>query len=232
MRGALIALCLLLAGPVSACRLALVLALDISSSVDPNEDRLQRQGLAAALTDPDVVAAFLASPDPVALTAFEWSGRYNQTELLPWTMMTTEGDVTAAAARIAGSRRSTSEFPTALGYALGHAAGLLANGPDCAARTVDVAGDGVTNDGFGPAQAYETFPFAGVTVNGFVIADVDNGATMELFSYYRRVVLHGPGAFLESAQGYADYARGMRRKLLRELGLPMIGGAVAAGPAG
>ncbi|MEL6103903.1 MAG: DUF1194 domain-containing protein, partial [Pseudomonadota bacterium] len=67
------------------CRLALLLALDVSSSVDMVEDDLQRGGLAAALVAPEVRAAFLAGPDPVALAVFEWSGRYNQEIILDWT---------------------------------------------------------------------------------------------------------------------------------------------------
>ncbi|MBO6855229.1 MAG: DUF1194 domain-containing protein, partial [Marivivens sp.] len=77
----------------SACRLALVLALDVSSSVDAAEDRLQRNGLASALLAPEVQAAFFATPDPVALYAFEWSGRYDQSVLVSWQMIRTPGDL-------------------------------------------------------------------------------------------------------------------------------------------
>ena len=71
------------------CRLALILALDVSSSVDKVEDKLQRGGLAAALIAPEVITAFFASPDPVALAIYEWSGRYNQEILLDWTKIDT-----------------------------------------------------------------------------------------------------------------------------------------------
>jgi hypothetical protein len=66
------------------CRLALILGMDISSSVDPRKDALQRLGLAAALRAPDVVDAILSQPDrPVALAMFEWSGRIQQDMVLP-----------------------------------------------------------------------------------------------------------------------------------------------------
>ena len=69
------------------CRLALALAVDISSSVDAAEDRLQRSGIVAALTSPEVEAAFFAGDLPVALAVYEWSGRYNQEIIVDWTMI-------------------------------------------------------------------------------------------------------------------------------------------------
>jgi hypothetical protein len=120
----------LAAGPAEACRLALLLAMDISSSVDAGEDALQRQGLAAALRSPEVAAAALAVPgDPVALAVFEWSGRFQQALVLDWTLLSSPADLERAAATVAASRRSHSEFPTALGFAVGHAASVFARAP-------------------------------------------------------------------------------------------------------
>ena len=220
--GLLAAALALAAGPVAACRLALVLAIDVSSSVDAAEDALQRQGLARALLAPPVVAAFLASPDPVALYAFEWSGREVQVDLTPgWMMIDSAPALEAAAGAIAASRRSRDNLPTALGRALGHAADALRDGPDCAARTIDVAGDGPSNDGFGPQMAYAAFPFDGVTVNALVVtAAGDDG--LELLSWFREEVLHGPGAFLIATEGFDDYQRAMEAKLIRELALPAL----------
>lgn len=208
-----------LAQPVAGaqCRLALALALDVSSSVDASEDALQRGGLAAALIAPEVQAAFFAAPAPVALAAYEWSGRYNQQLIADWRLIETPADLALLSATIAGSRRSHNDFPTAMGHALGYGAGLLQRAPDCLFRTLDIAGDGQNNEGFGPAQAYAEFPFDGVTVNGLVVNAADYEAEISLIDFYRREVLHGPGAFLEIAQGFADYERAMRRKLEREV---------------
>ncbi|TNF62571.1 MAG: DUF1194 domain-containing protein [Rhodobacteraceae bacterium] len=205
--------------PAQACRLALVLALDVSSSVDAAEDRLQRAGLAAALVAPEVQRAFLASPDPVALAVYEWSGRLNQDLIVDWRLITGQADLLAVAEAVAGSTRGHSEFPTAMGYALGFAAGLFARGPDCAARTLDMAGDGINNEGFGPGSAYAAFPFDGVTVNGLVVtgAEGDGEDEADLRAFYLAEVLRGPGAFLEEAAGFRDYERAMRRKLEREV---------------
>lgn len=219
----LVTLTVMWAGSAAACRLALVLALDVSSSVDANEDALQRGGLAAALRAPEVQAAFLANDDPVALAIFEWSGRYNQELLLDWLIVDSPAALNLAAATVASSRRSHNEFPTAMGYALGFAAQLLQNGPRCAARTIDMAGDGQNNEGFGPRVAYREFPFDGVTVNGLVVNAAEFTSETQLIRYYELQVMRGPGAFIEVAQGFEDYERAMRRKLEREVSPPMIG---------
>ena len=217
----------LAAGPADACRLALVLAMDVSSSVDAAEDTLQRGGLAAALIAPDVQDAFFASPDPVALTVFEWSGRYNQENLTGWALIETPADLLRVAETIATSKRSHNDFPTAMGHALGHAAIRLQDAPDCLFQTIDMAGDGVNNDGFGPAEAYDAFPFAGVTVNGLVINAAEFEAETELIHFYRDHVIRGPGAFIEIANGFDDYETAMRRKLIRELAAKVIGQTAA-----
>nr|WP_036177399.1 DUF1194 domain-containing protein [Palleronia rufa] len=211
----------LAAGPAAAeCRLALLLGLDISSSVDAEEDALQRQGLAAALRAPEVAAAALAIPGSfVALAVFEWSGRWQQDLILDWTLLEGPADLTRAADRLAASTRSYADFPTAAGYALGHATTLMARAPDCLFRTLDMSGDGINNEGFPPALAYENFPFDEVTVNGLPIA----GHDPSVVTFYEREMLHGPGAFMEVAQGFEDFERAMRRKLEREMGARTLG---------
>ena len=110
-------------------------------------------------------------------------------------------------------------MPTALGYALGFAAGLFTNGPDCERRKIDVSGDGRNNDGFPPGSAYRAFPFDGITVNGLSIG----GSDPEISNYYRRVLIRGAGAFVVDADDFSDFERAMRQKLLRELEGPVIG---------
>lgn len=204
--------------------------MDVSSSVDAAEDVLQRGGIVAALTAPEVEAAFFASDAPVALAAYEWSGRYNQEVLLDWTLIDSPSKLLFAAGQIAASKRSHSDFPTAMGYALGFGAGLLEKAPACDHRTLDMAGDGQNNEGFSPAQAYAAFPFEGVTVNGLVINGADFEAETGLIAYYKGQVIRGPGAFVEIAQGFEDYERAMRRKLERELSVPVFGSSSDAEP--
>ncbi|MEO0765619.1 MAG: DUF1194 domain-containing protein [Pseudomonadota bacterium] len=211
------------ASPAAACRLALLLALDVSSSVDADEDRLQRGGLVAALTSPQVRAAFFAVDAPVALAVYEWSGRYNQEVVLEWTMIESPADLLFAAETVAASQRSHNEFPTAMGYALGYGAEMLRRAPNCLYQTIDMAGDGQNNEGFGPRLAYKEFAFEDVTVNGLVVNAAEFTSETQLIDFYRNEVLWGAGAFMEVAQGFEDYERAMRRKLERELTPPVIG---------
>ncbi len=225
----LVASCLLaclLAAPVAAnCRLALVLALDISSSVDEDEDRLQRLGLANALISPEVQRAFLSDPgQSVALAVFEWSGRYQQDMTLDWRQIDDGEDLQAVAQAIRDSQRRYAEFPTAIGYALGYAAGIFAKAPPCLFQTLDVSGDGINNEGFAPQLAYRNFPLGEVTVNGLTIG----GGEDDLAGYYRRELIKGPGAFVEEARGFEDFETAMRRKLVRELETRAIGMAPVA----
>lgn len=226
MRAGAVVLVLALPGLAEAqCRLALLLALDVSSSVDPNEDALQRGGVVAALTAPEVMDAFFASEYHVALSVYEWSGRYQQDLLLDWTLIDRPATLLMAAETIAGTTRGHSDYPTAMGYALGHGARRFEAGPTCDRKTLDMAGDGQNNEGFGPQSAYRSFPFDDVTVNGLVVNGADFEGETGLIAFYSAEVLHGPGAFLEIANGFADYERAMRRKLVRELSPDVIGTA-------
>jgi hypothetical protein len=203
----------------SQCALSLVLAIDVSSSVDERDYRLQMDGLANALRD-ETVRRAIAQVGGIQVTAFEWSGRRQQVEIVPWTFVAGDETVFALADRLQGHPRRYQEFPTALGYALGHAAGRFGAAPlRCTRHVIDVSGDGVNNEGFGPGPAYANFPFDDVQVNGLVIA----GADPDPVAYYRNEVLFGPGAFMEVANGFADFEAAMKRKLLREI----VGGALS-----
>ena len=218
------------------CRLALVLALDVSGSVNEVEDRFQREGLARALLGPEVVRAFLAG-DPVALYAFTWAGENSQVALLPgWQLIRSEEDLARVGAVIAATEPvrlggSLRPMATAVGDALDYAAEALSRAPPCQARTVDVAGDGTSNYGIAPQAIYSRGLLDGVTVNALVIggaqghgaprADDEDAA---LVAWFEADVLHGPGAFWILANGYEDYERAMWAKLLRELQIPMVSG--------
>lgn len=209
------------------CRLALVLALDVSSSVDAAEYDLQRLGLAAALDAPDVRHAILSgAPGHVALAVYEWSGFYQHKMQLDWMVLDSHAAITEAASQLVAMERSHDDFPTSMGPALGFGAQLLQSGPACTRRVIDVSGDGVNNYRYGPREAYKHFPLEGVTVNGLVIL----GEDPSVLAYYGSEVLHGPGAFLVVAQGFDEFQDAMTRKLYREINDIILGGALRPGP--
>ncbi len=214
LRAACLLVCLQAGAAQAQCRLALVLAMDVSSSVDAAEYDLQRLGLAAALNSTDVREAVLhGAPGSVALSVYEWSGRNQQKTHLDWQYLRNDADIDRAVATLSSMTRGHDDFPTALGHGIAYGTLLLQRGPDCARRVLDVSGDGVNNHGYGPRDAYRHFPMQRVTVNGLVILDGTDG----VFDYYQNEVRYGPAAFVETADGFAEFETAMTRKLIREL---------------
>lgn len=225
-----LAVALALPGPAAAleCSAALVLALDVSSSVDAAENALQMQGLAAAFRDPAVIETILFPPGSgVMASAFAWSGFQHQEVIIDWTWLGDRAAVAAFADRLAAAPRRYDHWPTALGRASSFAAAMHAQNPvPCRRRIVDVSGDGANNDGVGPDWHRARGTFEGLTINGLVI----RGADPDPVTYYEQNVIHGPGAFLEVVETYTDYPAAILRKLLRELQPPFAMNG-AGGPA-
>jgi hypothetical protein len=207
-----------LAARAQDCAVALVLGLDVSSSVDSREYALQMQGLAAAFRDLAVIETILTPPGAgIMATAFAWSGFQRQKVIIDWRWLGDRAAVEAFASALSTARRPDDAWPTALGRASGFAADMARTAPrPCARRVVDISGDGANNDGVSPGWYRERGYFDGITINGLVIA----GATPDPVEYYREHVVHGPGAFVEVADSYNDYAPAILRKLLRELAPP------------
>jgi hypothetical protein len=197
----------------SHCRLALLLALDVSSSVDAEEYILQRDGLAAALGDPLIRSAILDGDGHVAIAIYEWSGRRQSEMVSNWVALTDDAAIDDVIQTLLSAPRSHTRFPTAMGYALGYGATLLSRGPSCDRQVIDLSGDGENNDGFPPRLAYKNFPFANVTVNGLTVL----GGSDDVLDYFHREVRFGFGAFVETSEGYQGYKEAMTRKLFREL---------------
>lgn len=218
LRASLLCLLTLLpAVPARACEVALVLALDVSGSVDAFEYRLQTEGLARAMRAPDVAEAMLRAR--AAVTVTQWSGSDQQQVSLPWTRVQEPADLTRLAARIAALPRAFTRGNTAVGAALDHAVDQFgATVRDCARWVVDISGDGDENEGFTIGRARQSALRRGITVNGLAIEGVATG--MAITNFYRRWVITA-GGFVITAQGHADFERAMQAKLLRELAPPL-----------
>lgn len=220
------------------CRQALALGLDVSGSVDAREYRLQVDGVAAALADPAVRAAFLLLPDaPVRLMVYEWSGQHDQRVILPWTDITGAADLEMATARLRSVRPAPSrEGSTALGAAISFGARALAGQP-CWRHVLDISGDGPGNLGRHPRDLAHA-ELGEITVNGLVIGPMGRANTTKdltnvqtLQDYYEAHVIRGADAFVQTARDYDDFAQAMQRKLLRELRLPGLADAGRHTPA-
>lgn len=200
----------LLPAPGRACDLALVLAVDISGSVDEREYEIQMRGLAEGLSDPEVAEALVRNR--AAITLVQWTGSTRQAVSVPWTRIAAPGDVAALAERIEGTPRLWSIYSTAIGEALLFSAATFGDVPDCERRVIDVSGDGPSNEGIDPRDLRDALLRDRITVNALVIEDGVTG----LRDYYRQNVILGPGAFVVVANSFRDYPDRMREKLRRE----------------
>lgn len=215
------------------CRLALVLALDVSGSVNEAEYAQQLNGVAFALGSPAVRSSILESAEThVDLVVFEWSSQNHQFVIQPWTTLNSQAAIDRAVARIQGFQRRRAGLKTALSTALIFAANQLQGKSHCWQKKIDVSGDGKNNIGPNVADIYRSPNFRGITVNALVVSDPSTSdptsktAIMkdDLKQYYEREVIFGTGAFAMIAYGYDDYARAMEQKLLHEIELPVLGG--------
>lgn len=227
------------AGAQAACRQALAVGLDVSGSVDTTEYRLQLDGLAAALEDAEVQAAFLAMPQaPVRLMLFEWSGLRDQRILADWQTITAGAQLSAIAADLRRTGIGRAKDPsTAIVAAMVFGARAALDQAACWQKTVDISGDGPGNIGRHPRDLTEA-DLGAVTINGLVIGPQSRANTSKnlqnvksLEGYYRNFVLRGPGAFAEVARDHADFAAAMKRKLIREIQAPILSGMTRPGPA-
>lgn len=215
----------------AACRQALVLALDVSGSVDAQEYVLQRDGVATALGS-DAVRALILAPGaaPMRLAVFEWSGPDDQAMILPWLEIKDEATLLEAISTIRAHQRQPQSPTTALGSAMQRGGAMLAQQASCWKHTLDISGDGEANTGPRPQFVDLSQAPGGIIINGLVIGEGDaHGADhraaniRELSSYFHAYVIRGPDAFVETAIGFDTYAAAMERKLIRELQAIAIG---------
>ncbi|MEO0939687.1 MAG: DUF1194 domain-containing protein [Pseudomonadota bacterium] len=215
----------------------LVLAVDVSRSMEPFELEIQRRGYAAALRSPEVHAAIARGPlGYVALTYVEWAG--DQRVIVPWRLVRTPADAEAFASEL------TSEFQdgfrrTSISGVLDYAASSIdTNQFKGLRRVIDVSGDGPNNLGAPVRAARDRVLSAGISINGLPLMTRRDGPTAlwgieDLDVYYRNCVIGGPGAFVIPVFDWADFQTAVTRKLVLELaGTPSdaIWRAQAPGP--
>lgn len=198
--------------------LALVLAVDVSASVDFDEFALMIGGLSAAFLDPAVIAAATGGPrGAVAVAALFWSEA--QALALPWTRVASpEAGAVVAEALMAAPRQPPARA-TALGEGLIAALALLGRCPAEARRqVVDVSGDGAGNRGRPSGPVRDVAVAAGVVINGLAIVNEE----AELVAHYAAEVIGGAGSFVMECASYTDFAEAIGRKLVREMRGPAM----------
>ena len=200
--------------------MALVLAIDGSSSVDHSEFNLQIQGLARAFASPDVIDAIKQCPlGRIAISVVEWSGSMSQIVAVPWSIVSDSDSAHRVAYAISTIPRQTAGH-TSISAAIDFGIVHLAQSPVKARRhVIDISGDGVEFSGRdGPGAARDRAVAAGITINGLTILD----EFINLDTYFKEHVAGGPQNFVIVANDYEAYGTAIKRKLLKETRCPPV----------
>ena len=196
------------------CSVALVMALDVSGSVDWAEYRLQRKGIADAFRDDELIDLIEYLPGGIAVAVSQWSGSWHQENMLGWHRIETRSDALRFAKAVQSITRNRVGAMTATGNALLHAELMFRSNPyTCDKKVVDVSSDGKSNQGLVASQVSDQLDRSGTTINVLAILEDDE----TLIPYFAEHVVRGPASFVQSANDYADYFEAIKRKLLREL---------------
>ena len=226
---ALAALLALAAAPVRAQEqvdLLLVLASDVSRSVDAVKYQLQREGYAAAMTNARVVEAIRSGPHGrIAVCFVEWSGVTSQRLVIDWTIVSDAASARKISDQMLELPRSFADR-TSISGGIEFAMAQLERSPYKAVRrTIDVAGDGTNNSGRDVATVRDEVTAKGVTINGLVILSATplpwnpehTNPPGGLAEYYRRNVIGGPGAFVMVAENFASFSQAIINKMIAEI---------------
>ena len=203
--------------------LELVLAVDVSGSIDREEATLQRQGYLAALIHPKVVQAVRSGPlGRVAIAYMEWAGDRYQRTVVDWGLVEDDGSAQAFAGALAAAPIMTERW-TSISAGIDYAVNLLDQNSFAGVRKViDISGDGYNNSGRPVTAARDEAVAKGITINGLPILNDKPGpggwpAAVDLDKYYEANVIGGPGAFIVPAQSFETFAQAILNKLILEI---------------
>lgn len=206
-----------------AVDLELVLAVDVSWSMDLDEQQLQREGYLAALRDPEVWKAISGGGHGrITLMYVEWAGQYIQEIVVPWILIDSPGALENFASRLERAPISRNRM-TSLSSAISFSASQFGNaGYRGVRKVIDVSGDGPNNSG-GPVEtARDEAVNQGIVINGLpIILKPDHRSGFfdirDLDKYYKDCVIGGFGSFVIPVRSRAEFAPAIRRKLILEI---------------
>jgi hypothetical protein len=193
----------------------LVLAVDVSGSVDQARFELQRQGYAEAFRSAAVQQAIRSTgTGSVAISMLQWTGPSLHVVAVDWTFISDTASAERFAAAIEQAPRALFGGGTSISGAIDFAMTLFPHSPfQGTRRVIDVSGDGANNRGRFAEDARDEAVAAGVVINGLPILTLEP----ELDVYYRDSVIGGPGAFVIAVRSYEEFARAIRSKLVTEI---------------
>ncbi len=204
--------------------LELILAVDVSLSMDHDEQKLQRDGYVTALRDPAVIQAIRSGPlGRIALTYVEWAGSHLQQVTIPWQLISSESEAHAFADALAAKPIGRARM-TSISRAIRTSTQLFgSNGFAGHRRVIDVSGDGPNNGGGPVVEARDAAIRAGIVINGLAI-QIKRGMGLysyfdipDLDKYYAACVIGGTGSFVLPIRTKGEFATAIRQKLLLEI---------------
>jgi len=206
--------------------LLLVLAADVSRSVDAQKFQLQREGYAAAIANPRVLDAIRSGRNErIAVLFLEWSGFGSQNVVIDWTAIDGPKAAQAFGDKLLESPRSFADR-TSISGGIDFAVAQFPRAPFAAERqTIDVSGDGTNNAGRDVTKARDDALALGITINGLVILSErplpwnpeHTNPPGGLANYYRANVVGGPGAFVLEAKDFNSFGQAIIKKLIAEI---------------
>ncbi len=206
--------------------LLLVLAADVSRSIDSQKFQLQREGYAAALANPRVLEAIQSGRrGRIGVLFLEWSGLGNQKVVIDWTLIDGPNAAQTFGDRLLESPRSFADR-TSISGGIDAAVAQLARTPFSAERrTIDVSGDGTNNAGRDVGQARDEALTLGISINGLVILSETplpwnpehTNPPGGLAKYYRDNVIGGPGSFVLEAKDFSSFGEAIVKKMIAEI---------------
>lgn len=201
----------------------LILAVDVSGSVDLREGELLKRGHAKALRDPDVISAIKRGLlGRIAVTYVEWAGHGHIKTIVNWRIVKDENSAEAVALQILAAEYD-SRPRTGISDMILASIGMFANnGFTSNRRVLDLSGDGANNIGIPVDKARDRAVAAGVIINGIpILSRFSDGfkyrTVQYLDTYFLKCVIGGPGSFVEIANGFDDFARAIKRKMVLEI---------------
>jgi hypothetical protein len=200
----------------------LVLAVDVSRSIDEDEARLQREGYRAGVCDGRVVEAITRGMlGAIGVAYVEWAGFEYQRLALPWQRIAGQADANLWAAKLAEAPRASLSW-TSISGGIDFSRRVLAEAPfEATRRVIDVSGDGVNNSGRSVERARDEAVADGVIINGLPIINdrptFGRAPPIPLDQYFQQSVIGGFGSFMVVAEDFEAFGTAVRRKLIREI---------------
>jgi hypothetical protein len=200
----------------------LVLAVDVSYSMDPEEQELQREGYIAAITSVEFMQALRQGMHArVAMTYFEWAGMHHRQIIVPWRLIDGPESADGFVAEIRRASYTRASRTSISGALLFGAPMFAASGYRGVRRVIDVSGDGVNNNGPPVAATRDEVVAQGITINGLpILLKRPNPSTMDIDQldiYYEDCVIGGPGAFVIPVRERNQFKEAIRTKLVLEI---------------